>query len=336
MNASVRTLIVVLNWNGWKDTLECLDSLLDLKHDSFAVVVVDNASTDESISKIIKWGEDRKSQGLALDDFVVVNEPLLESFDYRTVSKKSIFLIKALENGGFAKGNNIGLRFGIAAGADYLWLLNNDTVVDPGSLHAMEKMAESNKKIGLVGSVLTYYDEREVIQAYGGVSFNKWLARGHQLGQGMFWREYIDKEGISAPFDYLAGASILIKSDFIRDVGFMTEDYFLYFEEIDWVYRSRERWEMAISAESFVFHKEGGAIGTNSRASRSLLSQYYLNRNLILFYRRYLPLLTIISIVRVLREAFGCLVRGELQLALISAKSLLHGVSGVSGRYERL
>ncbi|MCQ9376263.1 glycosyltransferase family 2 protein [Methyloversatilis sp. XJ19-13] len=336
MKPKVRTLIVLLNWNGWKDTIECLESLMLLSHDDFAIVVVDNASSDASLACLADWGANAEKQRQVPHEFIIFQEGDLSLAAKQRVETRSIFLIKSSRNGGFAAGNNLGLKFGVELGVQYCWLLNNDTVVEPSSLSEMEIVAESDKNVGLVGSVLRYYDERETIQAFGGVVFNKWLGRGRQIAQGSHYSVLAKQDTQLVELDYLAGASILITSDFLQDVGYMSEDYFLYFEEIDWAFRARSKWKMAVSSKSTVFHKEGGAIGTNSRSSRSRLSQYYLNRNLIIFYRKFLPWLLPIAILRVTREAIGCLVRRDFVLALVSTKSLFHGVIGRTGKYGKI
>src|SRR5699024_6413658 len=115
--------IIVLNWNGWKDTNECIRSLEKLDYPNFHIIVVDNASTDDSVNKI-------------------------------QVQYPGVFILRTAENKGYAGGNNEGIRYAMANGADYIWILNNDTVVELGALWPLVEKMEKNSKIGICGSLL--------------------------------------------------------------------------------------------------------------------------------------------------------------------------------------
>lgn len=130
--------LIVLNWNGWKDTVECIDSCLKLTYTNFRILIVDNGSTDNSESI------------------------LRECFP-------SVEFIQTGENLGFAGGNNVGIRYALEQGAVYVWLLNNDTVVDSKALDELLKVAESDDKIGIVGSKIYYYDKPDILWFAGGV-----------------------------------------------------------------------------------------------------------------------------------------------------------------------
>lgn len=327
--------IVLLNWNGWRDTLECLESVYLLDHDSFAVIVVDNASTDGSAEHILGWPGPRRPDGAA-------NEMPPTKWQIRSENDspgkpeplqfgERIF-IQAAHNGGFASGNNLGIRYALAAGCDYVWLLNNDTVVDPSALSALIRRTRSSQHIGMCGSVLRFYDQPEKIQAIGGVKFNFWLARGEQLGQGLNADDPAVREIAKSEPDYIAGASMLVTKDLLEDVGLMEEGYFLYFEEIDWAMRARPRWELAIAGDSVVYHKEGGSIGTSSRNRRSVLSQYYLTRNLLRFYAIRRPGMLLIAFARTVQGAILQVAHGDWELARTTIKATKAGLVGESGK----
>ena len=142
--------IVVLNWNGWHDTSECLDSLRFLRYENFTVLVVDNASTDGSATELR------------------ARFPRIE-------------LIENPANLGFAAGNNVGIRRALALGAAYVWLLNNDTVVSSEALSALVALAEQDPRAGIVGSVLYEYAVPNEVQAWGGGALRPWLGTTTQF-----------------------------------------------------------------------------------------------------------------------------------------------------------
>jgi hypothetical protein len=142
--------VVLLNWPGWPDTVNCLASLEELDYPNFQAVVVDNASTDESVSRIREY-------------------------------RPNILLIESEKNLGFAGGNNIGIRHAMAQGAAFIWLLNNDTIADPKSLSEMVKLAGQNPRAGAIGSVLYHMNQPQRVQAWGGGRINLYTGRSYNL-----------------------------------------------------------------------------------------------------------------------------------------------------------
>lgn len=150
-----RVDVVVLNWNGWQDTLACLASLARLDYPDFRLLVVDNGSTDGSVGKI--------SEAM----------PWVE-------------LLQTGANLGFGGGCNAGMRQALAGDAGYVWLVNSDATVDSGALSALVKVAEQNPALGSVGSVLHEADKPEAIQLWGGGRVNLWLGLSrHQTKPGV-------------------------------------------------------------------------------------------------------------------------------------------------------
>ena len=322
---SVKVAIVLLNWNGWRDTTECLESLLMLSNGNTNVIIVDNLSSDDSVREIETWFN------LQSLPFVVLNEGG-EAESYPLMPRFS--LIKANCNGGFARGNNIGIRFAQRWGHDYVWLLNNDTVVEPDSLSTMIEKMEGDNSLGICGSVLRYYDNKNIVQAVGGVKYNFARAIGYQNCEGLNF----DDPRVSLVRDddltYVSGASMLVRSDFLKDVGLMEESYFLYYEEIDWMTRCRNKWTCGFAERSTVYHKEGGSIGTKSLKKRSMLSQYYLTRNLIRFAYLRKPIMVPVAVARGAKEIFVCLFQGDLVRARTTIKAVFHGLTLRQGQVE--
>ena len=123
-----RVAVIVLNWNGREDTLECLRSIRSIAYSNFGVIVVDNGSTDGSVAAI-------------------------------RASQPSVEVIDTGENLGFAGGNNVGIRRALELGADYVLLLNNDTVVDPGLLRAFVAAAALHPEAGAFGAKIYFHSE---------------------------------------------------------------------------------------------------------------------------------------------------------------------------------
>lgn len=259
---SPKVFIILVNWNGWKDTVECLHSLKELDYSDYSVIVVDNGSTDRSVNEI----------------------------EYRF---PDITLIKNKENRGFAGGNNVGITYALERDADYVWLLNNDTVVDRQALsHLVERMEEDDHT-GICGSRLIYYHQRDTIQVLAGGSYNKWLATTDNFGQHQSVNATFDRQMIEEELDFIIGASMLVSREFLEEVGLLCEDYFLYYEEIDWGIRAAPHFSLGFAPKSIVYHKEGASTkATNLRKDdKSRLSDYYLVKNRFKLTWKFYPYL---------------------------------------------
>lgn len=298
-----KVYIILVNWNGWKDTIECLESVLRLNYSSFRVIVCDNASTDGSLERIADWASGKLEAGCSNPELLHLSFPPMpkpiphlqvasgEQVDLGR-SHERIILVDTGANLGFAGGNNVGLRLALAAGdLEYAWLLNNDTVVDPDALAALLERMEQRPDAGICGSTLLYYNQPKLVQAMGGSIYNPWTARGGHIGLGKEWTGQADHNSVEARIKYVVGASMFARRRFLDEIGLMNESYFLYFEEVDWAIRARGRFSLAYAPQSLVYHKEGGSIGTSRiRANRSPMSEYYAARSCMLLTKKYLPL----------------------------------------------
>ena len=166
-------------------------------------------------------------------------------------------------------------------------MLNTDTVVAPHSLLALLRRLDERPSAGAVGSTLVYYWRPERVQARGGAVFHPWTGGSQHLGVDSLLSDLPQDPGpTEQACSYIVGASMLITQDWLARVGPMCEDYFLYYEEIDWAERGRlQGFELAWAPDSLVFHKVGGS--SRKRASR--LSLRYLYRNRLVFTRRFHP-----------------------------------------------
>lgn len=300
---SKKVYVVVLNYNGWRDTLECLESLLKLDYQNLQIVVVDNASGDGSAEKIRAWAAGSLLPDVQNPDLASMSTPAhAKPLTLRLVPADAmaaaapnrdglpIVLIESAHNGGYAAGNNHGIRFALNdPDCAYLWLLNNDTVVRPDALTHLVARCETDPAIGICGSALVYYHDPVTLQARGGARFNRWIGTSHHVGEGAAF----PSEAGPAPgetLDYVVGASMFVTRTFVEQAGLMYEDYFLYFEEIDWACR-RGALMVAYAPQSVVYHKEGATIGMNKKSVQyGKGGDFYLHRNRLVFARRNFPL----------------------------------------------
>ncbi len=253
--------IIVLNWNGWQDTLECIDSLAKIKYPNYEALIIDNGSGNDSVIRIKKH--------LAAGNF--------SNFKFLIFEK----------NFGFAGGNNKGIEQAIKGGADYVLLLNNDTSVDPFFLNKLAETAEKNKNIGIVGSKIYFYSEPNRIWFAGG-KINRLKTKGEHLRLNEMETSRIKNSGKnpeienSLPMDYITGCAMLIKKEVIEKIGVLSEDYFLYYEDTDYCLRARQAgWQCVLAPESHIWHKISQS---TKEFSPSYL--YYHTRNGLMMAKR--------------------------------------------------
>jgi GT2 family glycosyltransferase len=292
--------IIIVNWNGWGDTIECLESVFRLEYGDFQVVLCDNDSTDRSLEYIRAWADGELpcvQAGNVLQDltFPPVPKPIryseygyndMERLADATNENAPLVLIRTGANRGFAGGNNVGLRYAMKRrDMEFVWLLNNDTVVRKDALRSMVREMRRNPSAGVCGSKIISYHEPDKVQSLGGCRFNKWLGIPSHIGVKTVASSAVDKSDVLRQMAFVTGASMLVSQPFLNDVGLMDERYFLYYEEIDWVIRANNRYSLEFTPDSVVYHKEGASTGT----TRSYCADFYSMQSRILFTRKHFP-----------------------------------------------
>ncbi len=230
MDASPRVTCILLNWNGWRDTLDCLAALDESSYPHLNVIVVDNGSSDESVARI-------------------------------RAAKPDLTLLETGANLGFAGGNNVGLRHALKNGADYVWLLNNDTRPAPDTVSALIDKALTDRRIGAVGSVCYYADKPDMVQIWAGGRVNLWIG----------YSPSTQKPHKDAWFHWLNGTSLLLSRAALQDAGLLDDGFFLYWEDVEMGLRLRNRgWRLAAAPESKVLHK----VSASTNKSKVLLDRF--------------------------------------------------------------
>ena len=291
-----RTAVLVLNYNGWQDTIACLESLLRQDR-PVGIFVVDNRSTNDSAERLRAWCRDvlptRRaawSPGgpVPFAEYAATPDGGPDPELGRNGGTfGSIVLIRTARNLGYAGGNNVGMRFALAEDYDSVWVLNNDTEVRPDALSRLADRMAEDAAIGFCGSTLLYFDRPDTIQNLGGGRFRASKGRGEALGMGLPARLPPSRQEVEAELAFVSGASMLVRREVMETIGLMEEGYFLFWEELDWAFRASGRWRLAFAPASVVLHKVGASIGTRDEAEQSELAEFYMVRNRILFCRRF-------------------------------------------------
>ncbi len=269
MAKELKVSIIILNYNGHEDTLECLKSLKGLLTDNcrVEVVVVDNGSTDSSP----------------------------ESLSNFQLSTSNFQLIKNKKNLGFSGGNNVGIKYALKNKADYLLLLNNDTLVDKSLLLQLIKAAENYEKAGILSPKIYFapgfefhkkrYKKSELgkIIWYAGGKFDWKNLLGSNRGVDELDKGQYDKVEET---DFASGACMLIRAQALKEVGFFDEEYFMYLEDVDLCQRMKKKgWQILYLPSAHLWHKVARSSGIGSN-----LNDYFITRNRLLFAIKYASL----------------------------------------------
>jgi GT2 family glycosyltransferase len=314
--------IVLVNWNGWRDSVECLESVFRQRHGNYGVILCDNASDDGSVEQLCAWAAGTLAPAAPEGPLAGLSTPpLAKPLPHAVLDQPAgyrigpdtppLLIVRTGANLGFAGGNNVGIRIALSdPQCAQVWLLNNDTVIEPDTLLRMQAAAAADERIGITGSLLCFYHEPDRIQALGGGMFSRYRVYGRLLGNGLR-RSTLrprDAEAARAELDWVSGASMLVSRAFLEQVGEMEERYFLYFEEIDWAWRSRQRFRPALAADAVVYHKAGAATGERND---SAFSVYTMCRSRYKLYRKFVPALLPACYLRAAKEMLLALLRGR-------------------------
>ena len=245
--------IVVLNWNGRDDTVDCIKSLREVDYDNFTIIVVDNASRDGSEEKIRR-------------DF------------------PEIQFLQTGSNLGYAGGNNAGIKLALTLSVDFILLLNNDTVVDKSIISAFVEESKNRNNKFILGAMIFFYDRPNILWHAGGSWCPATLSFKH-LGFNCTVEKFaISDEGRLHNCDYVTGCALFVPASIFKEIGLLDEKFFLAYEEVDWCYRARKRgFECAVVPTAILWHKVSASFG----GAASPLVSYFNFRNKLLWAEKH-------------------------------------------------
>ena len=248
-----RVSIIILNLNSFEVTLDCLQSLRKIDYPNYEIIVVDNGSVDGSGERLAQ-------------------------------ADPGIRLMRNEKNVGFGAGCNGAIRDALARGAEYVLLLNNDTILAPDFLTQLIAVAESDPKIGVLNPKIRYFDPPDRLNYAG--------------GEHKFWRLFPAQFGLrekdvgqfdqQREVDFLCGCVMLMKAETIRKVGVFELVYFHFVEDIEWSLRAiRAGYKGVYVPKSLVWHREHYV---TQRTQSNGFIEFYLARNQAIFGRKHLRL----------------------------------------------
>jgi hypothetical protein len=241
--------VILVNWNSYLDTLECVDSINKSTYKNLRIVVVDNGSVDGSVERLKE-----------------------RSDEYQ--------LILSAENTGFTGGNNLGIAHAMSIDAGYILLLNNDTFIESSAIEKLVTSGQSDTSIGVVTPKILFHPDRHLIWS-AGTSFNWETLMGLNLGYKL---EDSPEYNHPAYLDYAVGCALLIRRDVIETVGMLTEDYFATWEDVDFGLRvNRSVYKIRYEPSAVVWHKESVSAGGADNPQYV----YYQTRSALVFQHRW-------------------------------------------------
>ena len=280
-NDPARVAIVIVNWNGWQDTLECLRSVLAASYPCLEIVVLENGSSNDSWNQLVEFCEQAAVYHRVISCDAQGALDAANNHQSECSQGKTIHLIRSRKNLGFCGGNNLGMKYGVERGCDYLVVLNNDTVCDPGFIGPLVETASGGKQAGLVGGLIAYWNEPDTVWWAGG-TFDRFLET-RRVGDGCPVTQYLG--GGVRETDWVSGCLMLIPAAVYQQVGGFDESFFIWSEEWDQSLRVRAAgYRLYIDPRSKVYHKVGRSLGVMKP-----LSYYYGTRNRLLLKQKHLP-----------------------------------------------
>lgn len=281
--------IILLNYNSADDTIECIESIRENETKlNYEIVVVDNKSQDNSIQKLEK-----------------IN---------------NIKLIKSDENNGFASGNNIGIKYAIENGAQYILLLNNDTIIEKNAISILEEQLNNHNELGIIGSRIMYYDNKELINYCGGEI--DWLkATSIHNNYKQKFNNNMEKFFYT---NFITGCCMLIKKEVFEKVGYLPEEYFMYYEDVDFCVRVKEAgYKLGIDTSSVIYHK----VSASSGGEESAFSVEWGTRNRFIFMNKYKKYTNgIITIIYFYLTRYRMIVKYFIKGKIENSKAVLEGM----------
>ena len=306
--------VILLNYCGSDDTIACLQALYTIPDKPGRVIIVDNASHDDSVINI---------------------KAFLKQTPLPTV------LIELSENKGYATGNNAGIHLALHdPECQAIWILNNDTVPQADALRTLCSRLNACPNAGMAGSTMVFFHNTKVVQCAGGYGFNPYWGTTPAIQGKATTQEVLNLAPalIESSLQYLSGASILVRCDVFKTIGCFAEEYFLYYEDTEFGLRSRRAgYSLAWASDSVVLHKEGASTGAQSAVKdlcfhRPKMVDYLSLRNRIYLLHKYFPIYLPVAILSYAAVCINRIHRGQIRRLPLVLKALVDGLSGRMGK----
>ena len=266
--------IIILNWNGADDTIECLESVQQLNYKNYKIVLVENGSDDDSLEKISLWTKKSNLYTVLYNQEKAENGGVAE-FESKLDNKsgdEKLVIIANKENLGFAAGANVGIRYALSSGSDYVWLLNNDTIVEKDTLcQLINGFSESENYKGITPKIV-HYENPEIIWS-AGCDFT-WYGK---LKRYLTHDVILKKGKVVFPVSFITNCASIYPTDLFKEVGVLSEDSFMGEDDFDFSMRLKKcSYKLACNNDAIVYHK----IGQSTKSAHKIGSNYaeYLTR----------------------------------------------------------
>ncbi|MCK5610591.1 glycosyltransferase family 2 protein [Candidatus Pacearchaeota archaeon] len=312
-----KVCVIVVNWNNWRHTLECLDSLMEAIPCPDSIIVCDNGSTDDSVEKILQWAISKGEK-----PFQIAGDKSI--FFRSTDNLASLVLITNSSNLGYSGGNNCGIRYVLTQHQfDFIWILNNDTLVAEDCLEKLLSCAQKSEA-GIIGSTIVYSSNPEKIQCAGGCRYSPITSIFHPVMGGKPLARALEIQN-QPEIDYIYGASLFIRTEVFEKCGLLNEEFFLFYEEMDFCRRARAAgYGLFWCQESIVQHKVSQSVGSPEcdDKEKKIKANYHENLSTLLYTKlHHKNILFFVMVFRFFGKLAKIAVRREWYLAkpLISA-----------------
>ena len=274
-------LTIIINYNQWELTTACLASLSNVESIQNTVIVIDNGSTNNSVNQLLQWNYGPLPSSLTISNQLlpfIKSRPKhrLQSIDHTGQKTLPIgsYLIESKQNLGFSGGNNLAFDYINPSTFNYIWFLNNDTIVAPTAILEKIKHFESNASLGIVAPILYQMNHPNKIQMIGG-KINHWLGSSQTVTH------------LNHTIDYLCGASLLLNQKCFTKIGLWDTDFFFCYEDADLSYRAKANgFNIAVCKSATVYHKESATL-KKEIAKGNLFVELCRIKSRIIFAKKY-------------------------------------------------
>lgn len=255
--------VIIVNYNCWEDTIECVESILQSSYSNFTIHIVDNNSSDNSILSIENYLAKNNQEFISIDSSI---------FKKNLNVNSKIILIKHDKNDGFSAGNNVVIKKLITDNKEeFVWLINPDTVVEKEVMQDLVKLAKTNQK-AIIGNIINLLNNPTEVLFYGGFKVKKFIHGVKRVTR----EEEIDD------IDAISGACLFTSVDTFNTIGILPEEYFMYWEETDFCRKAKNNgFNFKINKNSIVYDKVGSSSNSN------FLREYLYLLNGLRFHLKY-------------------------------------------------